>query len=227
MLQKGQAYPIQINYLNRLGTANYDVSFIDPDGVTHTDFTGYLANEAALAASCPQQLTTVTYTVPYGGSQTITQTVLTTELTGPNGKGTAEIVVLVETPAGSSSWSSWSFVPPTYSQTSSSSYIEPSSSLIITIPSSTAAVTSSSSQKSSESSVPTPTSSSTENIVIVTTTVYNVHTVSTTSYIYTPWKGSTTTFYSTTVKTMYGTASVSYTHLDVYKRQLYYYPSAT
>ncbi|CCC70738.1 hypothetical protein NCAS_0F02540 [Naumovozyma castellii] len=146
LLQKGQAYPIQITYLNRLGTAGYNVNFIDPAGVTHDDWNGYLANSDALAKSCPNTLTTVTYTVPYTGTKTMTVTALTTVIPGLS---LAEVVILVETPGGtSSSWSSWSFVPPSVSLLPSSSYLPTSTRMTPTIsPSSTLLITKLSSSK--------------------------------------------------------------------------------
>ena len=67
-LLKGVAYPISVFYLNVGGLGAISVSYVDPNGVNHTDFSGLVYNKKDTSSCAYASITTST--LPWGQSKT-------------------------------------------------------------------------------------------------------------------------------------------------------------
>ena len=67
-LLKGVAYPISVFYLNVGGLGAISASYIDPNGVNHTDFGGFVYNKKDTSSCAYASITTST--LPWGQSKT-------------------------------------------------------------------------------------------------------------------------------------------------------------
>ncbi|CCD25888.2 uncharacterized protein NDAI_0G01120 [Naumovozyma dairenensis CBS 421] len=106
----GVPYPIGIRYLNRQGDATLNIAFIDPAGVTHTDWSGYIAQASTLNALCPKiPVVTKTRYTTWSGASTITSAT-SDIIVGSDWLSTGEIIYVIKTPAPFS-------LPPPYTTT--------------------------------------------------------------------------------------------------------------
>ncbi|KKA00959.1 hypothetical protein D499_0DW00100 [Hanseniaspora uvarum DSM 2768] len=67
-LLQGVAYPISVFYLNVGGLGAISVSYVDPNGVNHTDFSGLVYNKKDTSSCAYASITTST--LPWGQSKT-------------------------------------------------------------------------------------------------------------------------------------------------------------
>jgi len=78
-LLKGVAYPISVFYLNVGGLGAISVSYVDPNGVNHTDFGGFVYNKKDASTCAYASITTAT--LPWGQSTTSYTTTSSTKTT--------------------------------------------------------------------------------------------------------------------------------------------------
>ncbi|KAL6943329.1 hypothetical protein ACO0OE_003210 [Hanseniaspora uvarum] len=76
-LLQGVAYPISVFYLNVGNRGTISVSYIDPNGVNHTDFGGFVYNKKDTSSCAYASITTST--LPWGQSKTSYTTTSTTK----------------------------------------------------------------------------------------------------------------------------------------------------
>ncbi|KAF0274569.1 hypothetical protein FOG51_00396 [Hanseniaspora uvarum] len=76
-LLQGVAYPIPVFYLNVGNRGTISVSYIDPNGVNHTDFGGFVYNKKDTSSCAYASITTST--LPWGQSKTSYTTTSTTK----------------------------------------------------------------------------------------------------------------------------------------------------
>lgn len=76
-LLQGVAYPIPVFYLNVGNRGTISVSYIDPNGVNHTDFSGLVYNKKDTSSCAYASITTST--LPWGQSKTSYTTTSTTK----------------------------------------------------------------------------------------------------------------------------------------------------
>ena len=91
-LLKGVAYPIPVFYLNVGNRGTISVSYIDPNGVNHTDFGGFVYNKKDASTCAYASITTAT--LPWGQSKTSYTTTSTTKTAFVVNKATRGILSL-------------------------------------------------------------------------------------------------------------------------------------
>ncbi|SMN22005.1 similar to Saccharomyces cerevisiae YHR211W FLO5 Lectin-like cell wall protein (flocculin) involved in flocculation [Maudiozyma saulgeensis] len=95
-LEAGVFYPIRLLYANRDYHGTLELSYEDPNGGVHTDFTEHIYQFPDEPEGCPNNIhTSTTY---WTGSYTSTFTTSVYTTTGTDGHATTETVYIVETP---------------------------------------------------------------------------------------------------------------------------------